>query len=41
MISADTYTVVSITKQLVNDMAELPRHHRVLLDRKSASHAPE
>lgn len=37
----DTHTVVSITQQLVNNMTKLPRDHRVLLDRKSASQTPE
>jgi len=39
--SVDTDTAVSITQQLVNDVTELPRNHRVLLDRKSASQTPE
>jgi len=39
--SVDTDTAVSITQQLVNDVTELPRNHRVLLDWKSASQTPE
>ena len=36
-----THTAVSITQQLVNDVTELPRDHRMLLDWQPASHVPE